>query len=58
MQALLLNLSAHLTKELGMAPGGEFRTAVREVQCTYPCSNYVFNVWKHIIITCLLFRNK
>eukprot|EP00057_Strongylocentrotus_purpuratus_P032516 XP_787913.2 PREDICTED: traB domain-containing protein [Strongylocentrotus purpuratus] len=37
MQALLLNLSAHLTKELGMAPGGEFRTAVREAQTVPGC---------------------
>lgn len=37
MQALLLNLSAHLTKELGMAPGGEFRRAVREAQLVPGC---------------------
>jgi hypothetical protein len=24
-------MTAHLTKQLGMAPGGEFRTAFREV---------------------------
>ena len=30
MYLLLLSMSAHLTKELGMAPGGEFR---RSVQC-------------------------
>lgn len=29
---LLLNMSAKLTKELGMAPGGEFRTAMKEAQ--------------------------
>ena len=28
---LMLNLSAHLTRELGMAPGGEFRVAYQEV---------------------------
>jgi len=27
MQMLLLSMSAHITKELGMAPGGEFRVA-------------------------------
>lgn len=27
---MLLNMSAKLTKELGMAPGGEFRTAMKE----------------------------
>ncbi|XP_071492091.1 traB domain-containing protein-like [Diadema antillarum] len=37
MQALLLNLSAHLTKELGMAPGGEFRRAVREAHTVPGC---------------------
>lgn len=28
MYLLLLSMSAHLTKELGMAPGGEFRRSV------------------------------
>ncbi|XP_064632305.1 traB domain-containing protein-like isoform X2 [Lineus longissimus] len=32
MHLLLLNMSAHITKQLGMAPGGEFRTAVKEAQ--------------------------
>ena len=32
MQVLLLSVSAHITKQLGMAPGGEFRAAYREVQ--------------------------
>lgn len=27
MQVLLLSLSAHITQQLGMAPGGEFRAA-------------------------------
>lgn len=31
MYLLLLNMSAHLTKEIGMAPGGEFRVAYAEV---------------------------
>lgn len=31
MQVLLLSMSAHITKQLGMAPGGEFRAAFREV---------------------------
>ncbi|CAE1328771.1 TraB domain-containing protein [Acanthosepion pharaonis] len=30
LHLLLLSLSAHLTKELGMAPGGEFRRAFKE----------------------------
>lgn len=32
MYTLLLSLSAHLTRELGMAPGGEFRTAYKEAK--------------------------
>lgn len=31
MYILFLNMSAHLTKQLGMAPGGEFRRAFHEV---------------------------
>ncbi|KAJ2939679.1 hypothetical protein O0L34_g14398 [Tuta absoluta] len=32
MYILLLNMSAHITKELGMAPGGEFRRAMAEAK--------------------------
>jgi pheromone shutdown-related protein TraB len=35
---LLLNMSAKLTKELGMAPGGEFRTAMKEAKKIRNCS--------------------
>jgi len=35
LHLLLLSMSAHITKQLGMAPGGEFRIAFREV-CFYP----------------------
>lgn len=31
---MLLSVSAHITKQLGMAPGGEFRTAFAEVSLT------------------------
>lgn len=31
MQTLLLKVSAHITEQLGMAPGGEFREAFKEV---------------------------
>lgn len=31
MQTLLLSLSAKITEQLGMAPGGEFRRAFEEV---------------------------
>ncbi|XP_070558270.1 traB domain-containing protein-like [Ptychodera flava] len=37
MQILLLSMSAHLTKELGMAPGGEFRRAFHEAQKVPGC---------------------
>ncbi len=31
-------MTAHLTKQLGMAPGGEFRTAFREAQKVLVCN--------------------
>lgn len=31
MYVLMLNMSAFITKEIGMAPGGEFRVAFKEV---------------------------
>ena len=34
---LLLSLSAHLTEQLGMAPGGEFRTAFAEAKKVPGC---------------------
>lgn len=34
MQILLLKVSAHITEQLGMAPGGEFREAFKEVTRT------------------------
>ena len=34
---LLLSLSAHLTRELGMAPGGEFRKAFTEARKVPGC---------------------
>ena len=42
MHLLLLTMSAHLTDQLGMAPGGEFRVALQEViivevSCMYLC---------------------
>jgi len=37
MYALLLSLSAHLTKQLGMAPGGEFRRAFNEANKVPGC---------------------
>lgn len=37
MYLLLLNMSAHLTKEIGMAPGGEFRVAYTEAKQLPDC---------------------
>ncbi|CAG0899330.1 unnamed protein product, partial [Cyprideis torosa] len=37
MHILLLNMSAHITKQLGMAPGGEFRRAMREASLIPHC---------------------
>ncbi|XP_059483307.1 traB domain-containing protein-like isoform X3 [Neocloeon triangulifer] len=37
MYLLLLSMSAHLTKELGMAPGGEFRRAFQEAKKVPHC---------------------
>ncbi|XP_065836357.1 traB domain-containing protein-like [Oscarella lobularis] len=37
MSTLLLVMSAHITKELGMAPGGEFRAAVAEARHISGC---------------------
>ncbi|XP_073184391.1 traB domain-containing protein isoform X1 [Lepidochelys kempii] len=36
MQMLLLKVSAHITEQLGMAPGGEFREAFKELCLSYP----------------------
>ncbi|XP_031344164.1 traB domain-containing protein isoform X2 [Photinus pyralis] len=38
MYLLLLNMSAHITKEIGMAPGGEFRVAYKEARTLPSCS--------------------
>lgn len=37
MYILLLNMSAHITRELGMAPGGEFRRAMAEAKKVPGC---------------------
>lgn len=37
MQILLLKVSAHITEQLGMAPGGEFREAYIEVSHSETC---------------------
>lgn len=37
LHIMLLSMSAHITKQLGMAPGGEFRAAFQEVRQTPGC---------------------
>jgi len=37
-------MTAHLTKQLGMAPGGEFRTAFREVNTKVFFNKYLINI--------------
>jgi len=37
MQLLLLSMSAHITKQLGMAPGGEFRVAAKQARLICGC---------------------
>ena len=51
MHLLFLSMSAHLTKELGMAPGGEFRTAFREVGLKMYCIYLNFST-KYITESC------
>ena len=46
MHLLLLSMSAHLTRELGMAPGGEFRVAVREVRKVFACDTWFTRKWQ------------
>ncbi|CAK8675794.1 unnamed protein product [Clavelina lepadiformis] len=38
---IMLQMSAHITKELGMAPGGEFRQALNEANKVPGCSLYL-----------------
>lgn len=48
LHLLLLSMSAQLTKKLGMAPGGEFRAAMRESRnipgCVLLLGDRPFNV--------------
>ncbi|KAL1770163.1 hypothetical protein HispidOSU_008398 [Sigmodon hispidus] len=41
MQMLLLKVSAHITEQLGMTPGGEFREAFKEVSKVPFCKFYL-----------------
>ena len=54
MNVLLLSMSAHITKQLGMAPGGEFRAAYREVlhhtpYLSYSCFPSSINLYLFVI---------
>ncbi|KAI4825905.1 hypothetical protein KUCAC02_021566 [Chaenocephalus aceratus] len=42
MQILLLKVSAHITEQLGMAPGGEFREAFKELFFPHRLDRYPF----------------
>lgn len=48
LHLLLLSMSAQLTRKLGMAPGGEFRAAMREARkipgCVLLLGDRPFNV--------------
>ena len=47
MHVLLLSMSAHLTEQLGMAPGGEFRRAFREVRDMASFQEGGWVIWKN-----------
>nr|XP_022295851.1 traB domain-containing protein-like [Crassostrea virginica] len=47
---MLLNISARLTKELGMAPGGEFRQAYKEAQKVPRCKLHLGDRPIHITL--------
>lgn len=47
----MLNMSVHLTKQLGMAPGGEFRTAFHEVWAAYRLYCYKFGDILGVLLT-------
>ena len=49
LNILLLNMSAYITKELGMAPGGEFRVAFNEVRF------YGYNFYMKLLATKQIF---
>lgn len=54
MQILLLKVSAHITEQLGMAPGGEFREAFKEVNHTL-CTPSQTDGCLFSFLLCLLF---
>lgn len=57
MHLLLLSMSAHLTKELGMAPGGEFRRAFQEVSslpsCVQSFSHHAVQAYTMLVHVCV-----
>lgn len=61
MQILLLKVSAHITEQLGMAPGGEFREAFKEVKHTTRAMRclfsfrFVFTFFFSLLFSCFFF---
>ncbi|OWR46141.1 traB domain-containing protein-like [Danaus plexippus] len=57
MYILLLNMSAHITRELGMAPGGEFRRAMAEAKkipnCVIQLGDRAIDITLHRAISSL-----
>jgi hypothetical protein len=58
MYMLLLSLSASLTKQLGMAPGGEFRRAMTEVGHHVGHKNFSSQVQIFLFLIILLFKSE
>ncbi|XP_019879854.1 traB domain-containing protein [Aethina tumida] len=56
MYLLLLNMSAHLTKEIGMAPGGEFRVAYKEASKLEHCGIHLGDRPIHVTLKRALSR--
>lgn len=60
MYILLLNMSAHITRELGMAPGGEFRRAMAEAKkipnCIVQLGDRAIDITLHRAIASLTWR--
>jgi len=62
LHLLLLSMSAQLTRKLGMAPGGEFRSAMREARnipgCVLLLGDRPFNITISRALAALTFRQK
>jgi len=47
---LMINISANISRDLGMVPGGEFRRAVVEVPITKIYFNYTFTYDRYYML--------